>query len=88
MASKRKVEVFTAGCALCDEAAALVQELACDSCEVVIHDMHGDGAARARELGIVRVPSVVVDGRLAACCAGAGVTREGLAAAGIGSPLA
>jgi hypothetical protein len=37
-------------------------------------DMHQDHvAARARQHGIRSVPSVVVDGHLAACCAGRGV---------------
>lgn len=84
---KRTVEVFTAGCPCCDEAVALVNDLACCCCDVVIHDMNGDGAARAKELGVKRVPAVAVNGELASCCASGGVTREGLAAAGVGSPL-
>ena len=87
MTEKRKIEVFTAGCGICDEAVSLVRELVCDRCEVIVHDMHGDGAERAWQLGVKRVPAVAVDGELASCCATGGVTREGLVAAGIGSPL-
>jgi len=36
---KRKVEVFSAGCGLCDQTISLVQRLACNSCEVIVHDM-------------------------------------------------
>jgi len=35
----RKVEVFTAGCSLCDDAVRLVQGLACPSCSVEVLDM-------------------------------------------------
>ena len=35
----RKVEVFTAGCSLCDDAVQLVQKLTCPSCTVEVLDM-------------------------------------------------
>lgn len=38
MAKKRQVEVFTAGCLLCDETVQLVRELACPSCDVTVYD--------------------------------------------------
>jgi len=67
------VEVFSAGCPLCEETVALVKQLACQSCEIKVLDMRQeDTAARARELGVSMVPAVAVDGRLAACCAGTG----------------
>jgi glutaredoxin 3 len=51
-ANKRKVEVFSAGCAVCDETVALVQSLACESCDVVVHDMHQpEVAATAKRFG-------------------------------------
>jgi len=86
---KRTVEVFTAGCPLCDDAVALVQEMACPSCEVVVHDLAkgcetDDCRAKARRYGVTSVPAVVVDGALAACCAGGGIDREALRAAGVG----
>jgi glutaredoxin 3 len=34
MSAKRKVEVFSPGCAPCDETVALVRKMACSSCEV------------------------------------------------------
>ena len=36
---KRNVEVFIAGCMLCDEAVKLVESLACDSCDVTVYDL-------------------------------------------------
>ena len=47
-ANKREVEVFSAGCGMCDETVALVQSLACGSCDVVVHDMHQPEAAALR----------------------------------------
>lgn len=87
MNQKRNVEVFTAGCVCCDEAVALVKKIACPSCEVTIHDMKQEHTAkRAMELGIKRVPTVVIDGRIADCCVG-GVNEQTLRAAGIGTAL-
>jgi len=84
--NKRKVEVFSAGCGLCDETIALVQRLACDSCEVTVHDMKkSDVATKARGYGVENVPAVVVDGKLAECCADRGPQEHALRAAGIGA---
>ena len=84
---KRQIEVFTAGCPVCDPAVQLVQELACPDCEVTVYDLRESGADRARQYGVNRVPTVVVDGTIAACCQGGGVSPEQLQAAGIGQRL-
>jgi glutaredoxin 3 len=69
MATKRTVEVFTAGCTVCDEAVQAVQNIACESCDVQVQDMRTDAAKmKARNYGIKRVPAVVVNGQLADCC--------------------
>jgi glutaredoxin 3 len=82
---KRKVEIFTAGCVCCEETVQLVQQLACSSCEVQVHNMQDPGVARrAKELGVRSVPAVAVEGKLAGCCAGRGPTEEALRAAGVG----
>ncbi|TES62195.1 hypothetical protein E2P84_42495 [Burkholderia cepacia] len=87
MNAKRKVEVFSAGCAVCDEAVATVERLAGSSCDVQVLDMRDAQVAdRARALGISSVPAVVIDGRLASCCAGRGVDEQALRAAGMGRP--
>ena len=89
MNNKRKVEVFSAGCPACREAIELVESLACPSCEVSVLDMHdGAAASRAKELGIQRVPAVVIDGKLADCCTGGGPDERTLRAAGLGVTLA
>jgi glutaredoxin 3 len=87
--TKRTVEVFSAGCAACEETINLVNSIACPSCEVSILDMKDANVAkRAKQLGITRVPAVVVNGKLADCCAGSGPTEQGLRAAGVGSAKA
>lgn len=86
--SKRKIEIFSAGCPACDEAILVVNNLACPSCEVEVVDMHQPAAvARAERYGISSVPAVVVDGKLADCCTGRGVDEGTLRAAGVGVPL-
>ena len=88
MSSTRKVEVFSAGCAACEETIEMVKRAACPSCEVTVHDMKDINVARrAKALGIRSVPAVVIDGQLAACCAGRGVDEGVLKAAGLGRPI-
>ncbi len=85
MSSKRQIEIFSAGCGLCEETIALVNEMACSSCEVTILDMKDDAVmGRARELGVRSLPAVAVNGELASCCAGRGPDEAALRAAGIG----
>lgn len=86
MHDKRKVEVFSAGCPVCRDAVRLVERTACPSCEVRVLDMREPAvAAQAADVGVRSLPAVAVDGRLAACCAGAGVDEAGLRAAGVGA---
>jgi hypothetical protein len=88
MATKRQIEIFSAGCSVCQETIDLVNEIACPSCEISILDMQDRTiAARARTLGIKSVPAVAIDGQLADCCAGRGVDKDTLRQAGIGQPL-
>jgi glutaredoxin 3 len=85
MTTKRKVEVFSAGCPACQDAINLVNRLACVSCEVSVLDMNDIGAAqRVRDLGIRSVPAVAINGQLASCCTAGGVEEQALLAAGLG----
>ena len=88
MSGKRQVVVFTAGCPVCDETVQLVNKIACSSCEVeVLNTQEASVAEKAKSYGIKSLPAVVVDGKLAECCAGRGVDEQALRKAGIGSPL-
>lgn len=85
-----KIEVFIAGCPLCDEAVKTVRETACSNCTITIHDLR-EGCAtdecreKAKAYGVTRVPAVVVNGTLAQCCEGSKINPEILRAAGVGA---
>lgn len=85
---KRKIEIFTAGCPVCDPVVKMVQELTCYSCDVTVYNMvelcdDKSCLTKAREYGVVRIPAVAVDGKLLNCCETA-ITREDLINAGVG----
>jgi glutaredoxin len=83
--SRRKVEVFSAGCPVCEDAIEMVREAACPSCEVEVLDIHEQSVtARARNLGIRSVPAVAIDGMLADCCSESGPDESVLKMAGLG----
>ena len=88
MNTKRKIEVFSAGCPACEETVQMVNRVACSSCEVSVLDMQEEAVAkRAKDLGIRSVPAVVIDGKLADCCARRGPEETTLRSAGLGQPL-
>ena len=88
MATTRQIEIFSAGCPVCDALVTRVREMACPSCEISVLDMGDAGvAARADSLGIASIPAVAIDGALADCCAGRGPDEASLRAAGLGVPL-
>jgi glutaredoxin len=88
MTAKRQIEVFSAGCAACEDTIRLVNSIACPSCEVTVLDMRDARVAkRAKALGIRSVPAVVIDGQLAGCCAERGVEADTLKSVGVGQPL-
>jgi len=87
--AKRKVEVFTSGCFLCEETVKLVRELTCPNCEVTVYDISEPCESKecidkARAYGITSVPTVVVDGKIAECCKRGKPDKGALIAAGIG----
>ncbi len=87
----RRVEVFTAGCPVCDDTVRLVQSLACRSCEVNIYDLR-EGCAtnecreKASHYGITAVPAIAVNGVLLESSRRAPITADHLREAGIGRP--
>ncbi len=88
MESKRKVEIFSAGCGCCEETINLVKSIACSSCDITVLDMNRpEIAERAKSLGVRSVPAVVINGELASCCAGRGPDEQTLRSAGLGVPL-
>ena len=92
MGKTRKVEVFTAGCHVCDETVKIVKDLACPSCDVTVYDLNAKCATKecvrkAKQYGIKSVPTVVIDGKLASCCQGGGPDIEVLKRAGLGQAI-
>jgi glutaredoxin 3 len=81
MATRKKVEIFSAGCSACKETVEMVKRIA-SSHEVIIHDMNkSEIASRAKQYGIRSVPTVVIDGKLASCCTSRGPEEKVLQAA-------
>lgn len=92
MSQKRRIEIFTAGCPVCEETVKQVQKAACSSCEVIVYDLNkgcetNECRDKAKEYGIKSVPAVAIDGKLASCCTNEGVDIEALKTAGLGQPL-
>ena len=88
--AKRNVEVFTAGCQVCDDTVKLVNSIACTSCEVTVYDLNkgcetNSCRDKAKEYGVKRLPAVVVNGKLLECCDIGSVSEEALKAAGVGA---
>lgn len=82
MTTRKKIEVFSAGCSTCKETIELVKRIAGSSHEVLVHDMHqSEVASKAKNYGIRSVPAIVVDGKLAGCCAGRGPDEQVLRSA-------
>ena len=86
---KRQVEVFTAGCPVCDPVVNMVKELACENCDVKIYDLvkqcdDKTCLTKMEEYNIKKIPAVTVNGKLLSCCKNEGVSREALIEAGIG----
>ncbi len=84
MEQRKKIEIFTAGCLTCDETVELVKRIAGSAHDVEILDMHqAHIAASAKRHGVHSLPGVVVDGKLAGCCAERGpdeaILREAIA---------
>lgn len=87
--AKRLIEVFTAGCYVCDNAIKQVKELACPNCEVIVYDLNkkcdtNECETKAKQYGINSVPAVAIEGKLVDCCSNRGIDIEALKRAGLG----
>lgn len=82
--AKRLVEVFTAGCSVCEGAVQQVKDLACSNCEVVVYDLNkrcDTLECEAKAYGVKSVPAVAIDGKLVSSN---GIDIDALKAAGLG----
>ncbi len=86
---KRQVEIFTAGCPVCEPVVQMVKDTACDNCEITIHNLSAQCESKIyvtkmEEYQIKRLPAIVVDGQLLGCCKNIEITKKDLIDAGIG----
>jgi len=87
--AKRLVEVFTAGCPICEKTVRLVLAETCPSYEMRVYHLR-EGCAtnecrnKAERYGVTAVPAVAVNGVLLDCCRRVSITADRLRAAGIG----
>ncbi len=87
--AKRLVELFTAGCPICEEAVKEIKALACPNCEVKVYDLNkkcdtNECVDKAKQYGIKSVPAVAINGKLVDCCNNRGIDYEALKRAGLG----
>jgi alkyl hydroperoxide reductase subunit AhpF len=88
MSAKRIVEVFTAGCPVCQGVVEMVNEMACPNCDVTIYNLNrNEGIDEAKAYGVTALPSVAVNGELLACCKRGAIRKQDLKAAGVGQSL-
>jgi glutaredoxin 3 len=74
MAERKWIEIYSAGCLICREAEKAVRRIAGGNHDIEVHDMRqAHIAGQASRHGIRSVPAVMIDGHVAACCAGRGV---------------
>ncbi len=87
--NKRKIELFTAGCAVCEPVVEMVKAMACASCDVVIYNLSQpcetkECLEKVKTYGIKALPAIAVNGKLLSCCQNKGISPEELINAGIG----
>lgn len=83
--AKRTIEIFSAGCSVCEEGIQAIREAACSSCDVQVRSMNDpQTAADAKRYSIQSLPAVVLDGQLANCCKHGGIDLVELRSLGLG----
>ncbi len=87
---KRQIEIFTAGCPVCEPVVQLVKDTACENCEITVYNLSEPCESKIcvkkmGEYGVKRLPAIAVNGELIGCCTNDGITKEDLIKAGIGS---
>ena len=82
--SKRKIEVFTAGCQVCNPVVELVKLMANEEYnEVIVYDLvkqfgNKECVTKVEEYGIKRLPAIAIEGKLMECCKSNAITKEDL----------
>ena len=89
MADKRIVEIFSAGCYICENAVKEIKALACPNCEVKVYDLNkrcdtNECVEKVNQYGVKSVPAVAINGKLVDCCDKRGINFAALTRAGLG----
>jgi len=87
---RREIEIFTAGCPVCEPVVQLVKDTAGKDCNITIHNLVDQCESKIcvtkmNEYGVKRLPAVAVNGKLLSCCTNIEITKDDLVNAGIGS---
>lgn len=87
---KKQIEIFTAGCPVCEPVVQLVKDTAGKNCEITIHNLSEQCESKVcvskmEKYGVKKLPAIAVDGRLLDCCKNVAITKDDLVFAGIGS---
>ncbi len=85
---KKQIEIFTAGCPVCEPVVQLVKETANNQHEITIHNLSSQCESKIcvqkmEEYGVKRLPAIAVNGQLIGCCKNVAITKEDLLNAGI-----
>lgn len=86
---KRKIEVFTAGCPVCQPVVEMVKGTVCSDCELIVYNLaepceSKECIDKAKTYGIKTLPAVAVNGTLLSCCQNKGISEAELRSSGIG----
>jgi len=78
----KRIEVFTAGCPLCEPVVEMAKRVAGNEHEIAIQDMNTDAGLKAAVRHEIKtVPALVVDGAVLGCCKNTGPQEAELTAA-------
>ena len=86
---KRQIEIFTAGCPVCEPVVQLVKETAGKDCEITLHNLSEQCESKIciskmNGYNITSLPTVAVNGKLLACCQNKNISVDELKNVGIG----
>ena len=85
----RQIEIFTAGCPVCEPVVQLVKETAGKDCEITLHNLSEQCDSKVcidkmKGYNITSLPAVAVNGTLLACCQNKNISVDELKNVGIG----
>lgn len=90
--NKRKIELFIAGCTVCEPVVEMVKDMACSDYDVVIYNLSNpcetkECIEKVKTYGIKALPAIAVNGKLLSCCQNKGISKGELRTAVFGQPI-